>query len=370
MSRFVDRRAAHLMRKLEEGDGEALLSAVTRKGEVVVEGHPVGHVGGFRFRPDPMAEGESRKLVLRAARRALRESIPLRVGALEAAPGTAFAFTDTHEIVWEGEPVARMTAGRDTLSPRVVVLGSEFLDGPLRERVRIRLQGHVDALIRTELLPLFTAIDRAAGDGALRGTLHRLREAAGLIPGATEEEIAPPVRARLKVLGVRAGRFALFIPAVLKPRASAVRARLWAIRQGVGMRSLPQPGRVSLAMPADWGMDFATAMGWLAAGPTLLRLDIGEQMAAELAHATRRGSTILPAHLHGRLGIAPALLPEALRALGFRIMPAKSLAEGAYGPPAPAMLIPPRRRRAVPIADAPAPAPAQGAFAALAALRA
>ena len=121
MSRFVDRRAAHLMRKLEEGDGEALLSAVTRKGEVVVEGHPVGHVGGFRFRPDPMAEGESRKLVLRAARRALRESIPLRVGALEAAPGAAFAFTDTHEIVWESEPVARLAAGRDALSPRVVV---------------------------------------------------------------------------------------------------------------------------------------------------------------------------------------------------------------------------------------------------------
>jgi len=248
-------------------------------------------------------------------------------------------------------------------------LGSEFLDGPLRERVRIRLQDHVDALIRTELLPLFTAIDRAAGDGALRGTLHRLREAAGLVPGATEEEIAPPLRARLKALGVRAGRFALFIPAVLKPRASAMRARLWAIRQGVSMRSLPQPGRVSLAMPADWGMDFAAAMGWRAAGPTLLRLDIAEQLAAELGHATRRGPTILPAHLHGRLGIAPALLPDALRALGFRIMPARPLAEGAYGPPAPAMLLPPRRRRAVPLPDTPAPAPAQGAFAALAALR-
>ena len=79
----LGKRAAHLLRKLEGGDGEKLLSAVTRKGEVVVEGHQVGHVGGFRFRPDPMTDGESRKLVLRAARRALRESIPLRVGALE-----------------------------------------------------------------------------------------------------------------------------------------------------------------------------------------------------------------------------------------------------------------------------------------------
>ena len=45
-ARFVDRRAAHLIRRLDDTE-EELLSAVTRQGEVVVEGHPVGHVGGF-----------------------------------------------------------------------------------------------------------------------------------------------------------------------------------------------------------------------------------------------------------------------------------------------------------------------------------
>ena len=84
--RFVDRRAAHLMRRLEEADGQELLSAVTRRGEVVVEGHPVGHVEGFGFVPDPVAEGDEKKLVLRAARRALREEMPRRVAVLEAAP--------------------------------------------------------------------------------------------------------------------------------------------------------------------------------------------------------------------------------------------------------------------------------------------
>ena len=69
------------MRRLEAGEGEELLSAVTRRGEVVVEGHPVGHVDGFGFFPDPLAVGDEKKLVLRAARRALREEMPRRVGA-------------------------------------------------------------------------------------------------------------------------------------------------------------------------------------------------------------------------------------------------------------------------------------------------
>src|SRR6202020_214927 len=76
ISRFVDRRAAHLMRRLEAGVAADLLSAVTRRGEVVVEAHPVAHIEGFSSLPAPLAEGDERKLVLRAARRALREEMP------------------------------------------------------------------------------------------------------------------------------------------------------------------------------------------------------------------------------------------------------------------------------------------------------
>ncbi|MSP05549.1 MAG: DNA helicase [Acetobacteraceae bacterium] len=369
MSRFVDRRAAHLMRKLEEGDGKTLLSAVTRKGEVVVEGHPVGHVGGFRFRPDPMSEGASRKLVLRAARRALRESIPLRVGMLETALGEDFTFTDAQEVIWDGEPVARLVPGHGALAPRVIVLDSEFLDGPLRERVRQRLQLHIDTLIRTKLLALFTASDRAASDGALRGQLHRLRETLGLVPGATETEIPPPLRTKLKLLGVRAGRFALFIPALLKPRATALRARLWAVQHGHPLPSLAPPGRVSMAMPADWPPGFAAAMGWIAVGPVMLRLDIAEQVAALLAHITRRGPAILPAHLPGRLGITATILPTVLRALGFRLIPAPTVTTDFYGPPASPMLAAVRYRRAESTMSCPALVPANNAFAALAVLR-
>ncbi len=50
-ARFVDRRAAHLLRRLEAPDGRELLSAVTRRGEVVVEGHAVGHVAWFSVFP-------------------------------------------------------------------------------------------------------------------------------------------------------------------------------------------------------------------------------------------------------------------------------------------------------------------------------
>ena len=365
-ARFVDRRAAHLMRSLEAADGRELLSAVTVRGEVVVEGHAVGHVAGFGFVPDPQAQGEEKKLVLRAARRALRAEMPRRVAAVEAAADAAFALTDDHRLCWDGVAIARLRAGASLLAPRVEVLDSEFLDGAERERVRVRGQAFLDAAIRHDCAALFTAVEWAQRDPALRGLLHRLSEALGILPD--EAEIANELRTRLKTIGVRAGRYALFLPAMLKPGPAVMRARLLALARGIAAPGLPTPGRVSLAAAPDWPEGMASALGWLEIGPGLLRVDIAEKVAGELARAARNGATALPAGLASRFAIRAELLPVVLRRLGFRMMPASGLSAGEYGPPAPAMILPLRRKRPPPPEVLPM-AMRVGPFAALAALK-
>ena len=227
-------------------------------------------------------------------------------------------------------------------------------------------------MIYREFAPLFTAAAAAERDPALRGPLHRLTEGLGVVPGATEADVDPALRGRLKHMGVRAGRFALFLPALLKARPQALRAVLWSLHHGHPLPALPPPGRVSVpadGVAGDWPAGFAESMGWIDAGPVLLRLDMAEGAAGELAAATRRSPLPLPAYLVSRLGVRAELLPPVLRRLGVRVIPAGSLASDQYGPPAPAMIAPLRRR---PVA-APAPAAAagreHGPFAALAALR-
>jgi ATP-dependent RNA helicase SUPV3L1/SUV3 len=346
-TRFVDRRAALLLRRLDSRETEELLSAVTRRGEVVVEGHPVGHMEGFRFVPDPSSAGDDRKLVVRAARRALREEMPRRIARVEEAADHAFALTPTQRITWEGASIARLRPGVSMARPQVEMLDAEYLYGPQRERVRQRLQRFLDAHVQETLAPLFAAAAASERDPALRGSLHRLVEGLGVVPGATESDIAPELRGRLKRLGVRAGRYALFLPALLKPRPSALRAALWALRHRVGVPALPPPGAVSLATPAEWPDGFAAALGWVDAGPVLLRLDVAERAAAELAWATRGRPCPVPPDLGSRLGVRAELLPAVLRCLGMRLLPAPTLGESEFGPPAPAMMMTGQRRRRV-----------------------
>jgi ATP-dependent RNA helicase SUPV3L1/SUV3 len=369
IARFVDRRAAHLMRRLDSSESTELLSAVTRRGEVVVEGHPVGHVSGFAFAPDPATEGDERKLVLRAARRALREEMPRRVARLEAEPDTAFSLAPTQRIAWDGVAVARLRPGPGAVRPLVDVIDSEFLDGRERERVRARLQRFVDAEIQDALAPLFAAVAKAEGDQDLRGHLHRLTEGLGVASGATEADIPPVPRGKLKALGARAGRFALFMPALLKPRAAALRALLWSLRHNdnLPMPALPAPGLISMAPPAGWPSGFAAAIGWVEAGPMLIRLDVAERVVAELAWASRFRPIAVPADLASRLSIRAEILPAVLRGLGLRLLPAATLDASMFGPPAPPRLMLARRHRAEP--PPPQPAARAGPFAALAVLR-
>ncbi len=254
----------------------------------------------------------------------------------------------------------------------VEVLDSEFLDGPQRERVRVRLQAFVEAAVAQGLAPLFAAERAAADDPELRGILHGLVEQAGLVPGAPRAPIPPPVRAKLKALGVRAGRYALFMPALLKPRPARLRAILLALRAGIPLPTLPPEGRISLTLspprpspgappPPDVAADgeaarpagpppavephaveaapaFLARLGWVPCGPIMLRLDIAERMAGELGWLTRRRPTAMPADLPSRLSIKAELLPHVLPALDVRMLTPPDLADGAFGPPGPALL--------------------------------
>jgi ATP-dependent RNA helicase SUPV3L1/SUV3 len=100
-----------------------------------------------------------------------------------------------------------------------------------------------------------------------------------------------------------------------------------------------------------------------------LRLDIAEKVAGELGYRSRHRPAALPSGLASRFAIKPDMLSAVLRQLGFRVLPAATLAADQQGPPAPPMLMAYRRRRPLP-AEQPAALPtAGGPFAALASLR-
>ena len=77
--RFVDRRTSVLMRRLRENT--MLETEITKSGEVVVEGHPIGRLAGFQFAADRASAGPEGKALRAAAQKALAGEIDARADA-------------------------------------------------------------------------------------------------------------------------------------------------------------------------------------------------------------------------------------------------------------------------------------------------
>ncbi len=288
--RFVDRRAAMLVRRLRD-EGE-MTTSVADAGEVIVEGEHLGHIEGFRFVPDATGEQTDQKAVLTAALRALRENLPTRLAAFANAPDGEFVFDSQLRICWGGGPIARLLPSGDVLAPKIEALSSDLLDGPAREDVRKRAAAWVETRIRLGLSELMDARATAELPAGARGIVFQLCEGLGVIERKPIEqqlgELGEEDRKALAKLGVRVGVFTLYFPSMLKPVPIRLRAGLWMVSKNRDtIPTLPPEGRTSMDLPPNAERDFYATIGYIPLGNHAIRADMVERLAAMCRAAVR-----------------------------------------------------------------------------------
>ncbi|MGH6949231.1 MAG: helicase-related protein [Kiloniellales bacterium] len=322
--RFVDRRAAHLVRRLS--GGTQLLGAVKSDGNVLVEGQFVGRLEGFRFHPDRSVGSAEARPLLTAARRALGADMARRLERLERDGDGTLALTPEGELLWRAVAIGRLARGATPLAPAVETYDSDFLDSGGRERVRRRLAAWVEGHLARSLVPLLALRD-AALSGAARGLAFQLVEALGTLPrarvAALIEELTRSERRRLAALGVKLGRQAVYLPALLGTRSSQLRSLLLAIHRGHG-RETTALAAGALSLEAGASDEAAClAAGYLRVaepGRALaLRADAIERLVAAAWRLSKQGSFAPSQQLLAIAGCDEEGLALALAALGYRV---------------------------------------------------
>src|ERR1044071_8487941 len=170
--RFVDRRTSVLMRRLREN--AMLETEIGKSGEVKVEGHVIGRLDGFMFAPDASAAGSEAKALNAAAQKALAGEIELRATKLSQASNDQIVLAADGALRWTGDLVGKLTAGDDTLRPRVRILADEHLTGPARELVQNRLELWLKTHIERLLAPVFSLAAADDITGMARGVAFQL----------------------------------------------------------------------------------------------------------------------------------------------------------------------------------------------------
>jgi ATP-dependent RNA helicase SUPV3L1/SUV3 len=317
--RFVDKRSAGLISQLDKGAN--LLVGVKPDGSVIVEGHHVGQLEGFRFIPDDAQDGAAAKAVNAAALKALRREIDHRIQHLENATNAAIELTEEGIILWLGIAIARLSKGGDILRPEVVVLQSDLLDATATQRVQKHLVGWLSLKINSLLMPLVRIRTGASLTGAARGLCFQLYQSLGSVSRASALDeisvLAPAERRKLRDLGVQIGREAAYMPVLLKPKAVELRNIIWAAwTESKPISPLP-PGRVSLPAPPGVKSTTFEAIGYTLLGQRAMRIDILERLAHQAWERSKSGGFGLAPELLSMCGCGHKELTDILTELGY-----------------------------------------------------
>lgn len=317
--RFVDKRAAYLSKRLSD-DGD-LTAAVKADGEVVVEGHRVGHLEGLKFVPDAK-ETEVSKPVLTAARRILPAELERRIFALANDPNEMFAIDGVGKISWRAAPVARLVKGDAILSPKVDVIETEGMTPVQRERIAARLKAWFDWKMAEVISPLLAVRDTEI-TGAASGISFQVLEGLGSAPSKGLDSLARSLsdeeRMSLTRLGIRFGTEHIYIPQMLKAKQVAFCGLLWSIEHDKPLEeALPKDGRVSITADEAVPAEFYAAIGYAKLGGHAIRVDMVERIAAIIRKAAREGAFGISAEMLSLAGATHETMAAILTDLGYR----------------------------------------------------
>jgi len=358
--RFVDRRTSVLMRRLREN--AMLETEIGKSGEVIVEGHAIGRLDGFMFAPDTSAAGSEAKALNAAAQKALAGEIEARATRLSHAPNDQIVLANDGVVRWLGDAVGRLTAGDDTLRPRLRILADEHLTGPARELVQTRLDLWLKNHIEKQLALLFSLAAADDITGMARGVAFQLVEALGVLERQRVADevkgLDQPARASLRKYGVRFGAYHIYLPALLKPAPRALATQLWALKnespdaKGVSeLLHLAASGRTSIPVDKETPKPLYRTAGYRVCGERAVRVDILERLAdlirPALAWREHASAPKPDGAVDGRTftvtGVMTSLtgasgedFASILRALGYRMERRPKPPERAPAPAAPA----------------------------------
>ena len=358
--KFVDKRAAHLSRKLKEQ--VSLSASVKLDGTVLVEGEEVGRLDGFTFTPD-ISDSEEKAMILAAARKGLPEEIERRVRAVLASADEAFKLQENGAIHWREAPLAKLLKSDNPYAPRIVMADAELVTTDQMARMSARIEAFIKDHVAHVLAPLLALenpvvpapsqpktdaakteepkTEEASAEateapaapaaeipplsGTAKGIAYQLFEAFGTLPtarvGGQLRDLSDTDKPQLARLGIRMGVESIYMAEMLKPASIKLRAVLWSVHNATFPEGGPPPeGRVSINAVDGVADDYWLITGYRRLGTKVMRVDMVERVSALVRAAARAGQFKMTDDMLSLAGVSRDEMKAMILDLGCRLV--------------------------------------------------
>ena len=226
---FIDKRASVLARGLKQ-DME-FDTKILENNDVIIDGQFIGKINGLKLELD-LKKGALEtdiKSLKKAARQGVAPELEKRIGII-IDTGLVELQNDS-KIYWNKAIIGRLTPGKDYLNPNFELIVDDILEQNQKIRLTKFLEKWLKNKIETTLKSLIDLKDLKEKNSSIKALAYQLYENNGVLKRdqVTEylKNLAQNERKILRELGVKFGRYHVFLHRLIKPEAVSLRTLLW-----------------------------------------------------------------------------------------------------------------------------------------------
>ena len=242
---FIDKRISVLSRGLKQD--VKLNTEINSNDDVIIDGQLVGRLKGLKLNLEFTKEtlDTDIKSLKKAAKQGVEEELKKRVKNIIS--DKDILLNQNYKISWKNNVIAKVKKGKNYLVPEIEVVADEALDGETKKGLYIFLNNWLQSYVSEELSDLINLIKLENKNQYIRALAFRLYENNGVLKRNEVKEIIEKIvkedRKQFRNLGIKIGRYHVFLPKMLKPKAVELRILLWKFFNGVSKSNeIPRSG--------------------------------------------------------------------------------------------------------------------------------
>ena len=226
---FIDKRASVLARGLKQDMN--FDTKIIEDDKVMIDNQFIGRLKGLKLELD-LKDGTldtDVKSLKKAARQNIGPELNKRIDQIIKTG--LIEIKEDFKIYWGKFPIAKLLPGKDYLNPELTLIIDDIIDSSAQKKLNKYIQEWVDKKINIVLKSLVDLKNLKESNSSIRALAYQLYENNGVLKREIVSDylknLGQDERKILRNMGVKFGRYHVFLFKLLKPESVSLRVLLW-----------------------------------------------------------------------------------------------------------------------------------------------
>ena len=301
---FIDKKISILSRSLKQD--LVLDTKIDVNNKILINDQFVGELKGLKFIIALTSKtlDTDIKSIKKAARKGVGEELEKRV--LQIINNDEIHLNDECKIVWRENIIARLKKGNNYLNPSIEILADDALDDLSRSKLENFLKNWIDKFIKETLHDLLNLKLEPVKNKYIRALMFQLFENNGVLKRENVNDIVKAIktdeRKKIWELGIKIGRYHIYLPKMLKPKAVGLRISLWRLFFEIKSNQIIPRSGLNYLSDKKYNKNFLLLCGFEKFKNHYVRIDILEKLFIKILNKTDKRKFKIDSEMMNLLG--------------------------------------------------------------------